>query len=202
MNRFEETVAIRAILDAPWRQALVPKIAAAMSEERFQHVLGVELAALLLAEQNGVDLEQAALAALVHDYAKERPTAEMKAMIAEKNYDPAILPFGSAIWHGLVGVEFIRSELGVTDEEILQAVRVHTTGAAKMSELDKVLYVADYIEPGRDFPGVETARELAFQDLDGAVAYETEQTLQFLVKQKKKIYPKTIETYNAWVAQS
>ncbi|HBC4834740.1 TPA: bis(5'-nucleosyl)-tetraphosphatase (symmetrical) YqeK, partial [Enterococcus faecalis] len=85
------------------------------------------------------------------------------------------------------------------DEEILQAIRVHTTGAAKMSLLDKIIYVADYIEPGRDFPGVKEAREIALVDLDAAVAYETKHTLLHLIEQEHKIYPKTLETYNQWV---
>ena len=95
----------------------------------------------------------------------------------------------------------VEKELGIHDEEILQAIRLHTTGAAKMTVLDKIIYVADYIEPGRHFPGVEIARELAFQSLDQAVAYETEHTLKYLINKKAPIYPKTIETYNQWVAK-
>ena len=106
---------------------------------------------------------------------------------------------GNEIWHGLVGADIVQRELAIDDEEILQAIRVHTTGAAKMSLLDKIIYVADYIEPGRDFPGVKEAREIALVDLDAAVAYETKHTLLHLIEQEHKIYPKTLETYNQWV---
>jgi len=99
-----------------------------------------------------------------------------------------------------VGADFVQRELSIDDEEILQAIRLHTTGAADMGLLDKIIYVADYIEPGRNFPGVEEAREIALVDLDKAVAYETKHTLLHLINQEAVIYPKTIETYNHWVA--
>ena len=88
----------------------------------------------------------------------------------------------------------------ITDEEILTAIRLHTTGAAEMNLLDKIIYVADYIEPGRNFPGVEDARVIAFSDLDQAVAFETKHTLAHLIESETPVYPKTIETYNRWVA--
>ena len=112
-----------------------------------------------------------------------------------------LLRWGNAIWHGLVGAYFVEHELGITDHDILEAIRLHTTGAPQMSLLSKIIYVADYIEPGRDFPGVEEARRLAVLDLDQAVAFETKQTLQYLIGKNVPIYPKTIETYNQWVAK-
>lgn len=72
----------------------------------------------------------------------------------------------------------------------------------EMSPLVKVIYVADYVERGRNFPVVSTARELAFTDLDQAVAFETEQTLLYLIETKRKIYPRTLDTYNTWVVKN
>lgn len=183
------------------RKELVELVQAQMSEKRFRHVLGVEEMAILLAEKYQVSTTKASIAALVHDYAKERPAADFLAYIEREQLDPDLKQWGNAIWHGVVGAAIIQHELGIKDEEILEAVRIHTTGAAQMSQLAKVLYVADYIEPGRVFPGVEEARRLAFEELDAAVAYETKQTLAFLVAKEAKIYPKTIETYNKWVAK-
>lgn len=183
------------------RKELVELVQAQMSEKRFRHVLGVEEMAILLAEKYQVSTTKASIAALVHDYAKERPAADFLAYIEREQLDPDLKQWGNAIWHGVVGAVIIQQELGIKDEEILEAVRIHTTGAAQMSQLAKVLYVADYIEPGRVFPGVEEARRLAFEKLDAAVAYETKQTLAFLVAKEAKIYPKTIETYNKWVAK-
>ncbi|MGZ7246658.1 bis(5'-nucleosyl)-tetraphosphatase (symmetrical) YqeK, partial [Streptococcus pyogenes] len=74
----------------------------------------------------------------------------------------------------------IAEDFGLEDEEILQAIQRHTVGAREMSLLDKVLYVADYIEPNRDFPGVDEARRIAKESLDKAVAFEAAQTISYL----------------------
>lgn len=183
------------------RENLMQKIQMRMSEQRFKHVLGVEETAVALAKKYGAPPEKASIAALTHDYAKERPDEEFKMVIVRDGFDPELLNYNNAIWHGLVGASFVERELGITDAEILHAIRVHTTGAAKMSLLDKIIYVADYIEPGRDFPGVQDARAIAWADLDEAVAFETKHTLAHLLAQEQQIYPKTIETYNYWVAK-
>ncbi|EOL42880.1 bis(5'-nucleosyl)-tetraphosphatase (symmetrical) YqeK [Enterococcus caccae] len=182
------------------REELMQEVQMHMSERRFQHVLGVEEMAVALAAKYGASEEKASIAALTHDYAKERPDEEFELIIQRDGYDQDLLNYGNAIWHGLVGASMVQRELGIDDEEILEAIRLHTTGAAKMSLLDKIIYVADYIEPGRNFPGVKEARELALVDLDEAVAYETKHTLLHLIEQEQKIYPKTIETYNQWVS--
>ncbi|WP_207695429.1 HD domain-containing protein [Enterococcus sp. DIV0212c] len=182
------------------REELMQEVQMHMSERRFQHVLGVEEMAVALAAKYGASEAKASIAALTHDYAKERPDEEFELIIQRDGYDQDLLNYGNAIWHGLVGASMVQRELGIDDEEILEAIRLHTTGAAKMSLLDKIIYVADYIEPGRNFPGVKEARELALVDLDEAVAYETKHTLLHLIEQEQKIYPKTIETYNQWVS--
>lgn len=181
------------------REVLLGKIAEQMSEKRFRHVLGVETAALELAERYGCDPVKASLAALLHDYAKEQPDQVFLDLIDRYQLDPALKSWGNNVWHGLVGRYLITEEFGLTDENILQAIAVHTVGSADMSLLDKVLYVADYIEPGRDFPGVDTARDLAKEDLDKAVAYETARTIEHLAHKGLPIYPQTLETYNAYV---
>lgn len=184
------------------REALMQAVQMRMSELRFKHVLGVEETAIALAEQFGESPEKASIAALTHDYAKERSDEEFQLAIERGNYEnkTELLKYGNAIWHGLVGAEFVARELNISDEEILNAIRLHTTGAAEMTLLDKIIYVADYIEPGRSFPGVEDARVIALRDLDQAVAFETKHTLAHLIEAENPVYPKTIETYNRWVA--
>ncbi|WP_288226246.1 bis(5'-nucleosyl)-tetraphosphatase (symmetrical) YqeK [uncultured Enterococcus sp.] len=184
------------------REVLMQAVQMRMSERRFQHVLGVEETAIALAERFGASLEKASIAALTHDYAKERSDEEFELAIDQGDYEEKaeLLKYGNAIWHGLVGADFVRQELKISDDEILTAIRLHTTGAAEMSLLDKIIYVADYIEPGRNFPGVEDARVIAFSDLDQAVAFETKHTLAHLIESETPVYPKTIETYNRWVA--
>ncbi|MDH6365231.1 putative HD superfamily hydrolase involved in NAD metabolism [Enterococcus sp. PF1-24] len=188
-----------SVAESDYRSQLLPKIQQAMSEKRFKHVLGVEKAAVQLAEKYGASVEKASIAALTHDYAKERSDQEFIQQINKGNYPQELLNYGNYIWHGLVGADFVQQELAINNQEILQAIRLHTTGAAEMSLLDKIIYVADYIEAGRDFPIVEQAREIAQVDLDQAVAFETQQVLLYLISSKKLIYPKTLETYNRWV---
>ena len=115
----------------------------------------MEKTAVALAEKFGASPEKASIAALTHDYAKERPDEESSLSFGEMVLIWNCLNWSNAIWHGIVGADFVQRELGIDDEEILQAIRIHTTGAAEMSLLDKIIYVADYIEPGRSFPGVK-----------------------------------------------
>ncbi|HEM4020704.1 TPA: bis(5'-nucleosyl)-tetraphosphatase (symmetrical) YqeK [Streptococcus suis] len=181
------------------RQALLEKIRVAMKPARFQHVLGVEQAALVLADQYGCDPKKASLAALLHDYAKEVEDQVFLDLIAKYDLDKDLLNWDNNIWHGVVGAYKIAEDFGLEDEEIFQAIQRHTVGAGQMTLLDKVLYVADYIEPNRDFPGVDEARSIAKESLDKAVAYETAQTISYLAKKGIPIYPQTLETYNGYV---
>ena len=181
------------------RAELVAKVAANLSESRFEHCLRVEATAIQLAQKNGADVERAAIAGLVHDYAKQLPDETFIEVIKTQGFDPELLNYGNAIWHGVVGAYFIERDLEIHDETILNAVRRHTIGAPEMTLIDQILFVADFVEPGRNFPGAEAARETAMADLTAGVRYEILNTLTFLIQGKKQIYPKTIDTYNAWV---
>lgn len=183
------------------RSELIDRLKKALKNKRFQHVLRVEKTAIELAAQYGVDIEKASIAGLCHDYAKQRPDEDFIAEIKKKGLNPLLLDYGNAIWHGVVGAELIKDELGIWDEDILNAVRHHTTGAPVMTKLEQVIYMADYIEPGRDFDGVKKARVITAANLQAGVAYQTKHTLAYLIENGKPVYPKTIDTYNAWVPQ-
>lgn len=181
------------------RDQLLVKMQQLLPEKRLKHCLGVEQTAIELAERFGVDREKAGLAGLLHDYAKKLSDEEFLTLIAKYDLDPKLKDWGNNVWHGLVGVYKIREDLGLSDPEILRSIEIHTVGSAQMSDLDKVVYVADYIEPNRDFPGVEEAREIARISLNRAVAYETAHTVEHLAHKGLPIFPQTIETYNAYV---
>lgn len=183
------------------RSELIDRLKRALKDKRFQHVLRVEETAIELAAQYGVDIEKASIAGLCHDYAKQRPDEDFIAEIKKKGLNPLLLDYGNAIWHGVVGAELIKDELGIWDEDILNAVRHHTTGAPVMTKLEQVIYMADYIETGRDFAGVKKARVITAANLQAGVAYQTKHTLAYLIENGKPVYPKTIDTYNAWVPQ-
>lgn len=170
-----------------------------LTEHRYQHTLGVMETAISLAKRYGADEKKAELAAIFHDYAKFRPKEEMKQIILAQNMPNDLLAYNSELWHAPVGAYLVQTEAGIHDEEILNAIRYHTSGRSDMTLLEKIVYVADYIEPGRIFPGVEDVRELAQHDLDEALIQALKNTVQFLLKKNQPIYPATIDTYNALI---
>lgn len=177
---------------------IIAKEKANMDKKRFEHCIGVSKTARKLAKLNGYDEDKAALAGFIHDYAKRVSVEEYRKVIKEQGFDPDLLNWNRAIWHGIVGTYFIKRDLKITDPEILQAVWRHTTADVEMTTLDKIVFVADFIEPGRDFHGVDEARKVAYNNLDDGVGYELAHTLEFLVKNRNKIYPRTLAAYNVW----
>ena len=177
---------------------IVAKEKSNMDEKRFKHCIGVSETSHKLAELNNYDPDKAALAGFINDYAKQVSPARFIEVIKEQHFDPDLLNYNRAIWHGIVGSYFIEKELKITDPEILTAIKRHTTADVEMTTLDKIVFVADFIEPGRDFPGVEEARKVAFANLDDGVGFELAHTLDFLITNRKKIYPKTFAAYNKW----
>lgn len=179
-------------------EEIIAKEKANMDEKRFGHCVRVSETSKKLARLNNYDEEKAALTGFIHDYAKQVPVKEYQKAIKEEGFDQDLLNWNRSIWHGIVGTYFIKRDLKITDPEILQAVWRHTTADVEMTTLDKIVFVADFIEPGRDFPGVEEARKVAFNNLDDGVGYELAHTLQFLVENRNKIYPRTLDAYNVW----
>lgn len=181
------------------REQLLERVRQSMSEKRYQHVLGVEATAIYLAEKYGEDIERVSVAALLHDIAKDRPDEEMRDLVISENLDLDLLQYGNAIWHGPVGSVLAYREYNVLDDDILAAIDQHTIGAPDMSLTAQIIFVADYIEPNRDFPGVTEARALAEKSLVEAVKFEIRETITHLLENEKKVYPKAIDTYNAWI---
>ena len=177
---------------------IVSKEKSNMTEDRFEHCIGVSKTAKKLAELNQYDEDKAALAGFIHDYAKQVSVEEYREVIKTKGFDQDLLNWNRSIWHGIVGTYFIQRDLKITDSEILTAVRRHTTADVEMTTLDKIVFMADYIEPGRSFPGVEEARKITYANLDKGVGYQLAHTLEFLIEKRDKIYPRTLDAYNVW----
>lgn len=139
-----------------------------LSKKRMEHTLGVEYTATALAMKYGEDIQLAALAGLLHDCAKFYSNEE-KINKCEEYHIP-IRSFeyqNPELLHAKLGAFLAKEEYGIQNEEILQAIACHTTGKPNMSKLDKILYVADFIEPNRkDIPMLDQIRMLAFEDLD------------------------------------
>lgn len=166
-----------------------------LSKKRFIHTLGVVNSAMYLAKKYSANIEDAHLAALLHDCAKEIPLLEMRDLVADLPCDQDMLHSG-ALLHGLAGMVLANTQYGVTNPDILEAIRVHTTGKENMSKLDKIIFLADYIEPNRNFPGVNDIRLAAEQSLDAGVLCGFDMTIRHLIDSGDSIYPLTILSRN------
>ncbi|TDL82226.1 bis(5'-nucleosyl)-tetraphosphatase (symmetrical) YqeK [Peribacillus frigoritolerans] len=167
-----------------------------LTDHRYEHTIGVMETAIALAKQYGADVKKAETAAIFHDYAKFRSKDEMKQIIIEQNMTKELLIHSPELWHAPVGAYLVEKEAGIYDAEVLDAIRYHTSGRENMTLLDKVIYVADYIEPGRIFPGADEVRELAKNDLNKALIVSMKNTILFLLKKNQAIYPETLQSYN------
>ena len=182
-------------------EELMAKVAAQLTDKRYQHCLRVETTSRALAKANGVDVELAGIAGLLHDYAKQRDDATFIDLIKTHGMDPNLVSYGNGVWHGYVGAELIKDELHIYNEAILNAVRLHTVGAPVMTKLEQIVFMADFIEPARDFPGVDEARKVTEKSLAAGVRYQIQHTLDYLVQKGAPVYPQTLATYNAWVGK-
>lgn len=179
------------------RDQIIAAVKEQMPAKRWEHTQGVMTTAVLLAQRFGGDEAKADLAAILHDYAKYWPVARMESIISEQGLPADLLEHDKQLWHAPVGAYAVERDFGITDTEVLDAVRYHTSGREKMTLLDKIVCLADYMEPGRDFPGVEQIRKLAESNLDQALVAGFDSTLQFLIVQHKRIFPLTIIARNA-----
>ena len=173
-----------------------------LSEKRYQHTLNVKKMAVKLARRYGVNEEKAALAALLHDAAKEIPKEEMKAWMAQY---PQYAEGGESrpipVWHGVCAAILARTEWGVTDEAVLSAIACHTAGKPGMTKLDKIVYLADMTSKERDWPGVNKLRKLEMKDLDAAMLAALKQTNDFVLSQSKPLDPMSKAAYDDILAQ-
>lgn len=171
------------------RKSLKRKLAA----DRYEHTIGVCYTAVCLAMRYGVDLHRAELAGLLHDCAKYG--SDEKKLEHCIKYKIPVTPTeqkNPSLLHAKLGAYYAKERYGVTDEEILSAIACHTTGKEAMTTLEKIVFVADYIEPNRDkAPNLSSVRELAFLDLDRCVLQILQDTLVYLAGRKDTIDPET-----------
>lgn len=170
-----------------------------LSPKRFQHTMNVKNLAVRMAQHYGVDTEKAALAAILHDSAKELPRTELLQIMQ----DNAIIKKGTQnrpepVWHGICAAILAKTQWNVQDEEILSAIACHTTGKENMSKLDKILFLADMTSAERNYPGVEELRSLEMRNLDKAMIQALKMTISF-VEQKNAIADPESAKALAWL---
>ncbi|MEC5422189.1 bis(5'-nucleosyl)-tetraphosphatase (symmetrical) YqeK [Virgibacillus sp. C22-A2] len=167
-----------------------------LTKERFEHTIRVAETAVRLAGLYNVSKEKCELAAIFHDYAKYRPLDEMEHWIKNTSLSDELLNYHHELWHGPVGAILVEKEFGIQDTAIKAAIQYHTTGKANMSKMEMVVFLADYIEPGRSFPGIEKVRDMSEKNLVKACWMALRNTILFLIEKKATIYPDTFHAYN------
>ncbi|GIO27610.1 bis(5'-nucleosyl)-tetraphosphatase (symmetrical) YqeK [Ornithinibacillus bavariensis] len=167
-----------------------------LTKPRFEHTLRVAETAVKLASKYDVSVEKAELAAIFHDYCKYRSLEVMARIIEASSLPKDLLEYHHELWHGPVASLLIEQEYGIEDQDIKNAIYYHTTGRANMSKMEMVVFVADYIEPGRSFEGLDEVREMAEKELIRTTWMVSRNTIQFLMRKKSRIYPDTFHAYN------
>jgi predicted HD superfamily hydrolase involved in NAD metabolism len=168
-----------------------------VSSERYQHIRGVVETAKKLAVLYHLSVEKAELAGWLHDCAKELSRSEMQKWIKKSSFDLDVneknMP---ALWHPHAGASIALNQWKIKDDRILEAIRRHTLGSPTMSPLAQIVFVADFIEPGRDFSGVKLVRKVARENLNEAILLKCSMTISYLLGKKMKVHDRLLETWN------
>jgi len=168
-----------------------------LDKNRYMHSLGVSETAKELAVRNNMNPTDAYLAGILHDYAKNLSGEELLKIAQENNLiiDEVELKTPQLL-HGPVGAYLIKKELGITNQKILNAIRYHTTACPDMDILTKIIYIADLIEPNRDFPEVDYLRKVTYEDLNSGILQGLNNTLQYVLENNQLIHGLSVQARN------
>lgn len=176
---------------SPEIEAINAKLHSVLTPKRYKHTQGVAQESLQLAKRYGADTDKAYMAGLLHDCAKCF-TDEEKLELCDR-YGlilDDILKSQPDLTHSFLGAKIAKEEYGINDSEVLDAIAYHTTGRPNMSILEKIVFIADYIEPNRDyFEGLDKVRELAYKDINKAIIYSLENTINYNKNKNRIIHP-------------
>ena len=184
------------------REDILKWVESRLKPKRFKHTLGVEETAIRLARIYGVDPQEASLAALLHDNAKNLTTEELYQICQKYFPEYNLTDEYASVFHAFAGAVTARERYAELSEDVIRAICFHTTGRPEMTMLEKIIYAADYAEPGREpFPGLELIREHLFKNLDEGVRRMLQQTVDYVKMKKKKIHPLTITTLEYYTCE-
>lgn len=168
-----------------------------LSDYRYNHSLCVAESAVELAQKYGADPERALVAGLLHDITKEADRQEHFALFKECEMNLSELERRNPkLWHAMSGAAYLKIILGINDDEILSAVRYHTTARANMTLLEKIIYIADFISADRVYDDVDVVRKLAKKDLDETMMYTQRYSINELLQKHSPIHPDSVACYN------
>jgi len=173
------------------------KLKTMLTKERYMHSLGVADSSAKLADRYGYDAEKAYLAGLLHDCAKNIPKIQ-QLKICEDNHMPLddIERITDGLIHAKTGVIIAKTQFGLTDAELLDAISFHATGRENMTLIEKIVYLADMIEPFRQFKNLDDLRKEAFCDLESALIMQMNITIGFTLNKNSILHPATILARN------
>lgn len=173
------------------------KLKRTLTEKRYNHVQGVVDMSIKLAQQYGEDVEKCRIAAIFHDYSKQFSKEENYDIIAKYKIEVDDLEINSKeLLHSKIASKIAEVEYNISDKDILNAISYHTTGRANMSLIEKIIFVADSIENGRVYPGVENLRQVALFDIDKAILGILNSTISHLLNSGFKIHPNSVIARN------
>ena len=173
-----------------------------LSVKRYTHSVWVANTAARLAGMFNGDVERAYLAGLLHDYAREMSGSALLEIAVEHNlHGDAVDLLQPSLLHGPVGAWLLQEQGIMTDEAILEAIRWHTTGHPDMKKLARMVYIADYIEPNRDFPGVDALRQITYRDLNLGVLAGLDHTIMFQLQKGGYLHPWSIAARNRLIEE-
>lgn len=172
-----------------------------LKPSRYEHTLGVRDTAVKLAKLYGADVDKAEKAALLHDFCKNISVEESDMLVKKYGIGDEYLG-NTALAHSKTAAKLLEDEYGISDREILDAIDCHTVGKPGMTKLEKIIYVSDTIEPGRDFPGVDELRKLAFENLDEACLKILDRSIMFVLSKGERMDNKAIAWKTAEVIYS
>ncbi len=176
---------------------MLNKLKKDLGEKRYEHSLRVRDTAVDLAKIHNIDLKKAELAGLLHDCAKyeDKDRILEEADFYKVDLDP-IFKLNPGLIHSYLGAYVAKNDYGIEDEDILNAIKYHTIGRKNMSDLEKLIYMADLIEPMRNYPKVDLIREKSKKNLDEALYFAMNENLKFVASKDILIHPNTIEARN------
>lgn len=173
-----------------------------MGDFRYEHSVNVSKEAKKLARLYGANEEKAQLAGILHDITKEMPKDEQLQIIVDSGIIlDNVQKNAPKLWHGISGSIYVQQNLCINDEDILNAIRYHTTGRANMSLLEKIIFIADFTSEERTYSGVATMRKKSRKSLDEAMLYAYKFTFKDLSKREIAIHPDEVACYNDIVLQ-
>lgn len=176
------------------------KLKSSLTEKRYVHSIGVMETAVKMAQKWGADIEKTAVAALLHDCAKNYSISETMNLCKVYNVHlDDVTKMATGLIHGFLGAEIARDMYGIDDDEIYDAIYFHTVGKPDMKLITEIIYIADGIEPHRNYDGVDRIREMAFEDIDRALILQIDSTIKSVINKGGLLHTNTVDTRNFYL---